>query len=184
MNRLARLLLPLGLALALACGSGGSGGEAAPGGEAPGAENPAPDFSLPDLEGNTVALSALRGQVVVIDFWATWCPPCEFQIPILNEVYAAERDSGVAILGVSVDTEGPDVVRAYIEKHGATYPILLGSEKLARQFGAPGFPALILVGPEGGIEQIHVGLIEAPELREAIASLRGEAAPAAADEPA
>jgi len=180
--RVPRSLLTLGIAVALACGAGGEG--AAPAGEEAAAANPAPDFSLTDLDGNTVELSALRGQVVVIDFWATWCPPCEFQIPILNEVYEAERAAGVEILGVSVDTEGPEVVRAYVEKHGASYPILLGSEKLARQFGAPGFPALILVGPDGGIEQIHVGLIEAPELREAIAGLRGDPVPAAADEPA
>ena len=122
-------------------------------------------LGMNDLQGGTFSISSL-GNIGGTGF-----------TPIIN---APE----VAILGVSVDTEGPEVVRAYVEKHGASYPILLGSEKLARQFGAPGFPALILVGPEGGIEQIHVGLIEAPELREAIAALRGDPAPAAADGPA
>jgi len=165
----ARCWLPAALlAGILACGSGPDPEEA--GVQAGPA---APDFTLQDLDGREIRLAALRGKTVVLDFWATWCPPCEFQIPILNEVYDAYRARGVEILGISVDTEGADVVRSYVEKHGARYPILIGSESLARSFGAPGFPSLILVGPDGTIDQVHVGLIEAPELEKAIAEASG-----------
>lgn len=145
------------------------------------AGDPAPDFTLPVLEGGEVTLTELRGQTVLIDFWATWCPPCEFQIPILNEVYRDYRDRGVEVLGVSVDTEGPGAVAAYLEKHEAVYPILMGSESLARKFGAPGFPALIVVGPDGRIHQRHVGLVERPDLEAILAEVAGVEPPAGDD---
>jgi peroxiredoxin len=129
----------------------------------------APDFTLSDLNGKSVKLSDFRGKIVVIDFWATWCPPCEFQIPVLNSVYDSHRDRDVVILGVSVDTDGPDAVRAFTEKRQVRYQILLGSESLAREFGAPGFPSLIVVGPDGFIRSMHVGLVEQPELLQVLA---------------
>jgi peroxiredoxin len=170
-------LLAAGL---LACGPS-SEPDAGAAGE-PEAEAPllAPDFTLSTLDGRQLRLADLRGKTVVIDFWATWCPPCEFQIPILNEVYAAWRDRGVEVLGVSVDTAGPDEVRAYAEKHGATYPILLGTEALAREFGAPGFPSLVVIDPQGRfVGPIHVGLIEAPALEKALAEAAVQGAPTA-----
>ena len=177
------LTVLLAALLAAACGPSGSEGEA-PGGDAASAEETrelAPDFTLDDLSGTPVRLEELRGKVVVLDFWATWCPPCEFQIPILNQVYEAHRDVGdLEILGISVDTEGPEVVQEYIAKHQATYPILMGSESLARRFGAPGFPSLIVVDPSGRIAEVHVGLIEAPELEQAIATVNGDEPPSAA----
>jgi cytochrome oxidase Cu insertion factor (SCO1/SenC/PrrC family) len=66
----------------------------------------APDLKLKALDGHEYSLSALKGKTVVLDFWATWCPPCEFQVPILNAVYDAWRDRGVMVLGVSVDADG------------------------------------------------------------------------------
>jgi peroxiredoxin len=160
-------LLAACLLAALACGPDTEG--RAPAEVAP----QAPDFTLSDLDGKSISLTALRGKTVVLDFWATWCPPCEFQIPILNDIYEAHQGE-VEILGISVDTEGVDVVRAYIEKHRARYPILMGTEALARRFGAPGFPSLIVVDAAGRIAQIHVGLIEAPELEKAIAEVSGQ----------
>jgi peroxiredoxin len=165
--------------LAAACGPSGNEGGASGGDDASAEEarELAPDFTLDDLSGTPVRLEELRGKVVVLDFWATWCPPCEFQIPILNQVYEAHREAGdVEILGISVDTEGPDAVQEYIAKHQAVYPILMGSESLARTFGAPGFPSLIVVDPSGRIAEVHVGLIEAPELEEVIAGIQGEEA--------
>lgn len=163
-GRRARIAAALALGAALGCGSGSETASTA----AEGRQN-APDFSLSSLDGTAVRLADLRGRTVVIDFWATWCPPCEFQIPILNEIYQAHRADGVEVLGISVDTEGPDAVRAYVEEHGARYPILLGTEALARQFGAPGFPSLVVVAPDGTFGEVHVGLIEVPELERALA---------------
>lgn len=151
-------------------------------GETPG--EPAPDFTLKDLSGRDVDLASLRGKTVLIDFWATWCPPCEFQIPVLNEIYAEHRNDGVEILGVSVDQNGPDVVAAYAQKRGVSYTILLGDEALARDYGAPGFPALVIVAPDGTIHSRHVGLVEKAEIESILAGLLARhrtAAPPGAD---
>ncbi len=174
-RRLGILLASIAIAL-VGCGDREAGAPAAAATE-PAAAVPAPEFSLNDLQGNTVTLSALRGRVVVIDFWATWCPPCEFQIPVLSALADAHRGEPVDVIGISVDTDGPEVVRAYAEEHGVRYTILLGSEALARDFGAPGFPALIVVSPDGKIHSRHVGLIEQAELESIVARARSEARP-------
>ncbi|MGH0035552.1 MAG: TlpA family protein disulfide reductase [Myxococcota bacterium] len=189
---LARGALLLAAALALggcpADPDAGSDGAAAQDGPV---ADPAPDFTLEQLGGGSITLSSLRGRTVVIDFWATWCPPCEFQVPELNAFYQAHLASGqVEVLGVSVDTEGPEVVEAWIEEKGVEYPILLGSAQLAREFGAVGFPTLAVVDPEGNIASRHVGLIERDDLEEELAHVQqrfgGEetAQPAEAPEPA
>lgn len=134
-------------------GEGGSAGEINP--------EPAPEFSLPTLAGEIVTLASLRGKTVVIDFWATWCAPCEFQIPVLNEFYAAHREAGdVEVLGVSVDEDGSDEVKSWIEERGVTYPILMGDDDLARRYGAVGFPAVAIVSPQGEIVVRHMGVVD------------------------
>jgi thiol-disulfide isomerase/thioredoxin len=135
---------------------------------------PAPAFTLPRLDGGEpVSLDALRGKTVVLDFWATWCPPCEFQVPELNRFYDAHRgDSDVLVFGISVDTEGPEVVRAWVAEKDVRYPILLGGEDLARRYGAIGFPTLYVVGPDGMVREQHVGLIETATLEASLAAQR------------
>lgn len=172
----ARAVLALGVGLA-GCGAQEPASDAAApaAGEAPaaspsGAGRAAPDFTLPDLDGKTHSLASLRGKTVVIDFWATWCPPCEFQIPVLNKIHEKHGAQGVVVLGVSVDVDGKEVVAPYAAQHQVQYTILLGSEEVARDFGAPGFPALIVVDPEGRIHSTHVGLIEEAELEKILAS--------------
>ena len=165
-RRLAAALPILVGALLVAC----SGEEPSAGVTPP---RPAPDFTLKRLDGDPVTLSDLRGKTVVIDFWATWCPPCEFQVPPLNAVYEAHRNDGnVEILGISVDGVGEAEVAAWVGEKQVQYPILLGDEGLARRFGAMGFPTLVVVAPDGQIHSQHVGLIEQEELEEAIAKLR------------
>jgi thiol-disulfide isomerase/thioredoxin len=152
-----------------------SGGDAAP--VAAAAEDDdrvdAPSWELPDLEGNPVSSSRYAGKIVVMDFWATWCPPCLFQIPILNAVQAKHTNDDVVVIGVAVDAEGAEVVAPYAEENGIEYQLVMGDEGLARKFGAPGFPALAIVSPEGKIDSMHVGLIEEEDLEAAIAKVRG-----------
>jgi thiol-disulfide isomerase/thioredoxin len=129
----------------------------------------APNFTLDRLRGGTVSLADLRGRIVILDFWATWCPPCEFQVEELNAFYDAHRDDGdVEVLGISVDAEEPAAVASWVTERGVRYPILLGGEDLARRFGAVGFPTLYILAPDGSIDSEHVGLIETAALEEAL----------------
>jgi len=150
--------------LAAACGAPEPGTVSAKAREA------APDFELLDLDDNPVELSALRGKTVILDFWATWCPPCEYQVPGLNQLRTAHADADdLVVIGVSVDVDGVEVVEPWIQEHGVEYTIVMGDEKLARKFGAQGFPALVAVSPDGGIDSRHSGVIEYGELEEIVA---------------
>jgi len=154
-------------------GDGGSGEGEANAAEAGGRE-PAPEFVLKDLAGRTVRLSDFRGKTVVIDFWATWCPPCIFQVPELNALWKAHESAGdLVVVGVAVDVEGAEVVGPWVEEQGVSYTILLGDEDLAGRFGVLGFPTLVLVRPDGSVESLHVGLIEAAELEKLVAAVSG-----------
>jgi len=149
-----------------------------PGGSSAVDEEPAPaeyvDFTLPDLEGRPIALADYRGKIVIIDFWATWCPPCVFQVPELNEFWQSHRASGeVVVIGVAVDDEGAAVVGPWAEEHGITYTLVLGDEDVAREFGAMGFPTLVIVRPDGSVDSRHVGLVEAEELEELVTAAAG-----------
>ncbi len=147
------------------------GEEAAAAGEEP--REQAPAFTLPDLQGRSVRLADFEGRTVVIDFWATWCPPCLFQVPELNAFWKKHRDAGdVAVVGVAVDAEGAEVVGPWVEEQGVEYPILMGDEELARRFGAQGFPTLAIVRPDGSLDSLHVGLIEVADLEALVAPLR------------
>ncbi len=143
------------------------------------------DFTLARLGGGSVTLSALRGKTVVLDFWATWCPPCEFQVPPLNEFYRRHRaDGDLEVFGVSIDSEGVEIVATWVAEKRVGYPILLDGEELARRYGAQGFPTLIVVGPDGRIASQHVGLIESDTLEKALATQRVRSATAEAGSPA
>ena len=136
----------------------------------------APDFSLPLLaQASQVTLSSQLGKTVIVDFWATWCVPCEFQVPELNAFYDAHReDSDVVLYGISVDTIGPDAVAEWTTEKGVRYPILLAEDALARDFGVDGFPTVVVINPKGEIDTRHVGLILQSELEEILTRLRGE----------
>ena len=165
--------LVLALALALACGGQDSATPGAEAAYADAAKDPAPDFPLPDLDGNPVRLSDFRGKTVIVDFWATWCPPCIFQIPELNKFWKAHKGTGeVMVIGVAVDVEGAEVVAPWAAEQNIEDTIVIGDEGLARDFGAMGFPTLVIVTPDGNVGSRHVGLIEVGELESLVAPHR------------
>jgi thiol-disulfide isomerase/thioredoxin len=137
-------------------------------------KRPAPNFELKGVDGSPVSLADHRGKPVVVDFWATWCVPCIYQVPELNAFWEIHREAGdVAVIGIAVDVEGASVVAPWIEEKGVEYQIAIGDESLAREFGVMGFPTLAIISSDGNIESLHVGLIEVEELERLLAPFIG-----------
>ena len=118
----------------------------------------APDFELPRLmEAPPVSLSALRGQVVLLNFWATWCKPCEEEMPAMERLYRELGPRGFELVAISVDEE-PGLVKAFRERLGITFPIALDpDQESARLYQTMGFPESVLVDREGNIVERYVG---------------------------
>jgi thiol-disulfide isomerase/thioredoxin len=133
----------------------------------------APDFTLQDVHGTEFSLADFRGKTVVIDFWATWCVPCLYQIPALNEYWARYREGEeVVVIGVAIDVEGAEIVAPWIAEQGVEYLILIGEESLAREYGAMGFPTIAVVNPDGEIVAMHAGIIDVDELEDLISQTK------------
>jgi peroxiredoxin len=130
------------LGVALACSPEA---ERAPSGE------PAPEFEVRRLDGSLLRLSDLRGRAVLLDFWATWCPPCLLEIPELNAVWARARGAGVEVLALSIDELPLEELAAWVHKEGIEYPVAHTSIELALAYGGDQFPYHVLVGPQGQV---------------------------------
>lgn len=113
----------------------------------------------------------------MIDFWATWCIPCKQQIPVLNAFFRSVAGQEVVVLGIAVDAEGRDVVAPFAEEQKIEYRVALGDEKLAFDYGAPGFPALAVVSPTGHIDSLHLGVIDRAALETAVQDARERSGP-------
>ena len=114
----------------------------------------APDFTSRDVNGNTARLSDYKGKVVLIEFWATWCPPCRELTPVLNKLYGKYKDKGFVIL--SVTNEDRDTVKDYVKGHAVKYPVLIATEETIKQYGIIGIPVSFLVNKEGRIVSRHM----------------------------
>lgn len=117
----------------------------------------APAVTMRTLDGSELALADLKGKVVVVDFWATWCAPCVDEIP---GYVALQKEHGekLVIIGVSVDRRGAEHVRQFAAKHGMNYPIVMGDEQLAEAFGGfQAIPTTFLIDREGRIRHRKVG---------------------------
>lgn len=132
----------------------------------------APAWALAQLDGTTLQSADLAGKVVVVDFWATWCPPCREEIPGYIEMQKALEADGVMIVGVSLDRAGPGVVKAFAEKYGINYPLVMGDTKVVDAFGGiEAIPTTFLIDRDGKIRHRKVGSMERAEYEPLVRSL-------------
>ncbi len=117
----------------------------------------APDFTLRSVAGPNLRLAEQRGQVVLVNFWATWCGPCRQEMPHLNRIFDSYRKSGFVLLGVNIDDD-PRAAAALAAKLGLNFPVLLDSDKkVSRVYDMSAMPATLLIDREGRVRHIHRG---------------------------
>ena len=117
----------------------------------------APEFTLKDLSGKTVPLSAFKGKVVLLNFWATWCPPCRAEMPALNKLYRALKPRGLEIIAVSTDRSVNDI-KGFLEKHRVDFPILFDADHSAsKQYRVFSMPTTFLIDRNGMIVEKFYG---------------------------
>jgi thiol-disulfide isomerase/thioredoxin len=127
---------------------------------------PAPDFTLNTLDGGKVHLADLKGKVVVLDFWATWCGPCRAALPLVNEAASSRKDKGVVFYAVN-QQEDADQIRAFLKKADLNPPVALDAEGAAATlYGVQGIPQTVIIDKAGNIADIHVGY--SPAIKETI----------------
>ena len=117
----------------------------------------APGFTLKDLSGKVVSLDDFRGKVVLVDFWATWCPPCRNSIPHLSAMYKNYREKGFEILGISLDQGSVGDVTAFVRGAGIEYPILIGTPEVAQKYAVNPIPASFIIDREGNLRDKIIG---------------------------
>jgi cytochrome c biogenesis protein CcmG/thiol:disulfide interchange protein DsbE len=146
-------------------------------GTAPTPIRTAPDFRLNTLGGESFHLDAHRGEVVVLNFWATWCPPCRREIPDFVALQRELGPQGLQFVGVALErSAGPDEVRAFARKMNINYPIGMGDGTIARKYGGVrGLPMTFVIGPDGSIRKRVPGMTTKERLRPTLTALLDEA---------
>ena len=130
----------------------------------------APEFMLKDLNGKDVSLSSLKGKAILINFWATWCPPCRAEMPALNKLFKEYHDKGFAVIAVSTD-RNTSSVKNFLVKTPVDFPVLLDSDgRVSRQFKVFSLPTSFLLDTNGIILQRYLGEEEwnSPEIRKKV----------------
>ncbi|HWG58021.1 MAG TPA: TlpA disulfide reductase family protein [Candidatus Acidoferrales bacterium] len=178
----------LGLALAGVLGAAGCGHNTVSAGSSAGSSSVGlaePQVTFKDLQGASVPLVSLKGKVVLVNFWATWCDPCQAEIPTLIGLQQKYGDKGFTLLGVAMDDDGKSVVEPFVQKTEFTvdgqkrtmnYPIVLGDDAIAQKFGGLiGYPISFLISRDGTIQKKYLGMLNAKEMDQQIESLLSSA---------
>src|SRR5215813_2675424 len=124
---------------------------------------PAPDFKVTDLNGRDFDSSQLKGRVVVLDLWATWCEPCLADIPMWNRLEEKYGGRGLKIVGVAMQSGWAQDIKPHVEKHGMKYTIVVGNEKIAEQYPHIGLPTTFLISRDWKIVKKHIGTLPGKE---------------------
>ena len=143
-------------------------------GENPRDGNPNPnfDFNLPDLDGKIHSIKDFKGQILVINFWATWCPPCSEEVPKLNDLYDRYKNKGVQVIGIALDKDSLELVAPFMKRNKINYPILIGNhEVLTGLKNFKGVPTTILFDQKGKIHKRFDGSFDLEQLEEGLQSL-------------
>lgn len=131
----------------------------------------APAWELIDLNGKPVQSEKYKGKVIILNFWATWCPPCRAEMPDFMKLHAAYKDKGVTFLGISLD-QGLGPVKRYVRTEKVNYPILMGNSKMVDDYGNfSAIPQTFVIDAEGRINKQFMGLVKFEKLEKVIQSL-------------
>lgn len=135
----------------------------------------APDFSVKDIEGRTITLAGLKGKVVLVNFWATWCPPCREEIPDFVAFYNENKDRGLEIVGLSVDNMSVAELKPFVTHFKMSYPVAFATSKIIRDFD-PGdaIPTTIVIDKKGIIRDKQVGAMDRATLDKLFQKLSAE----------
>ena len=126
----------------------------------------APDFTLTNMEGEAFSISDHKGKVIVLNIWATWCPPCREEIPDFIEMQNEMKDDGVLFVGVSVDETGWDAVRPFAEEFQINYPLVVDDGTLYAKYGPlSGLPTSFIINKQGQVEHVAPGMITKAQLQ-------------------
>jgi len=162
MNKMLKVILLLILTLGLlvtGCSPPSEPSEARIGGRAP-------DFELNSLDGQTISLSDFRGKPVLLNFWASWCGPCVFEMPFLQEIYDEWSGKGLILLAVNIG-ESSSKVKEFLQKHNLSLPVLLDTKKVAAQkYNIAAIPTTFFIDKDGIIREIFLGAFPDKEVIE------------------
>lgn len=127
----------------------------------PAVEQAAPDFSLTDLDGKSYALSSLRGKVVIVNFWATWCPPCRAEMPSMEQLHRELADEGLVMLAINIEKDGRQTVPKFLTGNPHSFPILIDEkEEVQKLYGVNKFPESFVIRKNGVIDDKVIGAID------------------------
>ncbi len=123
------------------------------------APQPAPDFTLKSLSGENLKLSELRGQVVLVNFWASWCGPCRQEMPLLDEMYQRYQKLGFTVLGVNVEQDGAPA-QVLLKEHPVHFPVLFDPQStVSKLYNLNAMPSTVLVDRNGNVRYLHQGYL-------------------------